>query len=398
MLATALMVLSAPLLLFPRGWWPALALLALPVCVRRIPAAPAWGPALWLLLAAAAVSAWYAASIESAVPKVLGLALGVLVVRTALVVNSVDAARPWLVPGFIAAGAGLAGATVLGTNWIDKWVGISAVARMLPEVLRGLPGAPDGFHPNAAAGVLILFVPAAWAEARRGPTYLAAAMLMTMTLALTQSRGALAGLAVGGLVWALASHRVRRTRRRILAGAVLATCAASLVLAQPALRDRWAGLHLSDGAVSRIELWRESVQFVLKHPLVGTGFNGFRRSVQTEQPLFLIEVGRDLPHAHNLILQTAADIGIAGAAVLATLLGCLLVQLRRQATETRLAGALLAGLVAHLVFNLTDAIPLGSKAGLAFWTFVAVVATVCGQGPGGAARTDRPDCDCGRVD
>ena len=60
---------------------------------------------------------------------------------------------------FLMAGAGLAVVGLLGTNWFSKFPVFGAVISRLPAAIRGVPGAEEGFHPNAVAGCLVLFVP-----------------------------------------------------------------------------------------------------------------------------------------------------------------------------------------------------------------------------------------------
>jgi uncharacterized membrane protein YoaK (UPF0700 family) len=48
---------------------------------------------------------------------------------------------------------------VLGAKWTDKFPLFSPVIAALPRVIRGVPGAEQGFHPNEIAGCLVLFVP-----------------------------------------------------------------------------------------------------------------------------------------------------------------------------------------------------------------------------------------------
>ena len=60
---------------------------------------------------------------------------------------------------FVMAGAGLAVIGLLGTNWIGKFSVLDAVVRRIPQAIRGVPGAEEGFQPNAVAGCLVLFIP-----------------------------------------------------------------------------------------------------------------------------------------------------------------------------------------------------------------------------------------------
>src|SRR6185503_9332539 len=108
--------------------------------------------------------------------------------------------------------------------WPAKFPVIGQVVGYLPRVIRGLPGAEDGFQANSVGGALVFFVPlqitslaacwggqqAAWLPAwlSRRQYCLAQSLLLAFTgaiLLLTQSRGASFGLLVG-LIALLAWH------------------------------------------------------------------------------------------------------------------------------------------------------------------------------------------------
>ncbi len=114
---------------------------------------------------------------------------------------------------FLLAGAGLAVIGLLGTNWIDKFSVLGAIIERLPRAIRGVPGAEEGFQPNAVAGCLVLFIPLQVAllatDARHSLTRAGGVrgrgtwllviqtfllVLTAGTLLLTQSRGAWVGL------------------------------------------------------------------------------------------------------------------------------------------------------------------------------------------------------------
>ena len=87
----------------------------------------------------------------------------------------------------------------------------------------------------------------------------------------------------------------------------------------------------------------------------------------------------EMAHAHNVLLQTALDLGLVGMAVYAALWFLIARALIRTYRRTKvrvyraLAGGIGAGLLAHFSFNMTDAIALGAKPGILFW-FAAALA------------------------
>jgi len=67
---------------------------------------------------------------------------------------------------------------------------------------------------------------------------------------------------------------------------------------------------------------------------------------------------------------------VAFTALLAGAFGCLwrLSQQARERAVSGLAGAVLAGLLAHQIFGLVDAIALGAKTGFVFWVLLGLTA------------------------
>jgi putative inorganic carbon (hco3(-)) transporter len=110
------------------------------------------------------------------------------------------------------------------------------------------------------------------------------------------------------------------------------------------------------------------------------GMNTFRKVMPVRYPLFPPPVfpGADLAHAHNNLLQAALDLGIPGLVAYASLwlvASVLLVRVYRRSGHRvyrTIACGLGAGLVAHFVFGMADAIPLGSKLGVVFWLTLAL--------------------------
>jgi putative inorganic carbon (HCO3(-)) transporter len=299
--------------------------------------------------------------------------------------------------GFVLAGCALAVIGLLGTKWFSKFPALAAVIAKLPQAIRGVPGAEEGFHPNAVAGCLILFVPLqvgllaghtsgwladgwmpegrqAWGRAMQG----ALLMLTAGTLALTQSRGAWFGLGVAILgVLLIHSRRTRLVAMAVGACTILAATALgperifNLAVSQ-------SGPGMAGNVTGRVELWSRAVYGIHDFPLTGMGMNMFRRVIQLVYPTFLTSPGFDVAHAHNHLLQTALDLGIPGLiAYLAIwmVVLTLLVLVYHRAPERWarvMAGGLIAGLIAHFSFSMTDAIPLGAKVGVLFWLTLAL--------------------------
>ena len=114
-------------------------------------------------------------------------------------------------------------------------------------------------------------------------------------------------------------------------------------------------------ATQAIERWKES-------PWLGIGLNEFRAVYKHEGA----GPAGDVAHAHNMVLQTALDVGVLGSAAYWGVLALLLVRAtqaaKRQSGLCRSAavGSALS-LVAISLFGLSDAVPIGCKVGTLQW-------------------------------
>jgi putative inorganic carbon (HCO3(-)) transporter len=112
--------------------------------------------------------------------------------------------------------------------------------------------------------------------------------------------------------------------------------------------------------------------------LTGIGMNTFRVLGPARHAQLLGPPTGDTVHAHDNLLQAALDVGIPGLVAYTAiwlLAGALLIDTYRHAHDQiyrTIAGGLGAGLIAHFVFGMTDAIPLGAKAGILFWLALAL--------------------------
>jgi putative inorganic carbon (HCO3(-)) transporter len=397
--------IAAPFLLFPS---PARALVMLLV---PLPWIAAWivrgrpftrtplDVALLVLGVTVLVSLYATYSIAFSLPKLAGVLLGFASYYA--IVRWLDGPqRLWLAMQlFILAGAALGVIALLGTEWPAKFPVIGQVVSYLPRVIRGLPGAEDGFQANSVGGALVFFVPlqimslaACWSgeQAARLPAWLnrwqyclAQSLLLAFTgaiLLLTQSRGAWFGLLLG--LMALLAWHSRRTRRWL--GFMLVAAAAVLLVA--GARNLWelvtehTGPALDIQFGGRAELWATALHAIQEFPLTGVGLNAFRTVMPVLYPAYLNPPDFDVAHAHNQLLMAALDLGLPGlVAYLALLLGAarMLSAAGRRGPDPWLramSAGLGAGLLANFVFGLTDAITLGSKLGIVLW-FVLALAT-----------------------
>ena len=395
--------LIAPALLFPT---PTRVLLALLVPVawachrhlggRWIPATPL-NASILVLLAMILVS--LAATFDSAfsLGKVSGVLLGVLLFWAATRWATTPRRLGLASAVFLLAGAALAVVGLLGTNWTAKFPLFVAVIDRLPRLIRGVPGAEEGFQPNAVAGCLVLFVPlqiallgtlarGTWLpqvteRGTRSPLIVCQVLLLILTagtLLLTQSRGAWVGLGAAAL--AFFTWHASRTRA-LAAVAVTALVILAVILGPDRLFNLAVGQlgpRMAGNVSGRIELWSRALYGIQDFPFTGMGMNAFRKVMPVLYPTFLTEPDADVSHAHNHLLQAALDLGLPGLIAYVSIWLVVSVLLARAYRFGRepiyrvVAGGLGAGLVAHFVFSMTDAIPLGAKVGVLFWLTLAL--------------------------
>ena len=353
-------------------------------------------------------------------PKVYGVVLSVAFFYA--VVNQVKSRRDlaWATLWLVLACIAIALAGLIGTDWAQsKIISASFIYDRLPHVIQGIPRSiAGGFARNGVGGTLTLVVPLLAALGlvtqesgadERGQTRIeiplprshlpwravpgstavripfrlvvgVALVLSVITLALTQSRGALLGTGVGLL--AVAIWRERRFAWLIVVGVVLFTvvlfAGQGNTLAEFVLKmDSRTGT-----LASRLEVWQRGVMMVQDFPFTGIGIGTYNEVAHSLYPFFIAAPDEVVAHAHDELLQVAVDVGIPGLiAYVALLTGFVLCVARAYGVIDDVGiRALLAGLgfamLAHQVFGLTDAFILGTKPGVLMWVDFALAAVV----------------------
>ena len=121
------------------------------------------------------------------------------------------------------------------------------------------------------------------------------------------------------------------------------------------------------GIDGRIEIWSRAIYMIQDFPFTGIGMGSFTKVADTLYPFFLASPGQ-VPHAHNLFLQIAVDLGIPG--LIAWLAVLLLVVTQawqvyrlgktgQDAIATGLGAGLLGSQLALVVHGMTDAVTWG---------------------------------------
>jgi putative inorganic carbon (HCO3(-)) transporter len=376
----------APLLAFPPLGhpWPLFLPFLLPLLwlVAAPPVTPLNG-SLLLLLASVLLSLAASFDIAYSTPKVLGVILGISLFFALVRVIFSRGALDFAIETYAVAGGALAAIGILGTNWIGKVGALQSLTARVPAVIRGVPGQQEGFQPNAIAGALLFFIPLQLAlvvAGRRRALSIILLFFTSLVFLLTQSRNAWLSLAVAMGAWAIWQSR-GRTRRIFIGIVIVAVIGGAVFWTYGGSRfsERVVGGGLSSDVESRIELWSRAISMIEDFPFTGVGMNNFRRVMPVMYPVFLTPPDYDVAHAHNQLLNTGAELGVAGlVAYIAILLGvaAMLVRTWRSTTDERLrwiAAGLGAGFLAFFGFGMADAIALGAKLGIVFWSALALV-------------------------
>jgi len=347
-----------------------------------------WPIALLVLMVL--VSLWATFDIGFSGRKVIGLLLGVAAYYATVACVRDERSFVRALGFYVGLGTIVAILSIVGTRWLLKNPSLSSIVVRLPKLIRGLPGASRGFHPNEVAGVLLWVVPVQWVwlgwqlRRRQGKTRDTALLLLstlftTGTLLLTQSRGAFLGLAIWLAIWgACSDHRLR-----IGVGALTLAGGAFFLWKGPVWMSStlrhgfamqlWGKLHWD----FRLRVWREALRGIQDFPLTGMGMGAFRHTVRVFYPLS-IATNYDIAHAHNAFLQTALDLGLPGLAAytaiwLATahaVMKCL-----RSAAGWSRAVALGFGgcLISYFVYGMLDAVALGAIPGVMWWMMLGLI-------------------------
>ena len=283
--------------------------------------------------------------------------------------------------GFLMAGTVVALAVFLVMQFPGaKLPLISRLYHYLPDFL------PRWIHSNYIGGTLVFFFPLAFLRVvagQRDRVSWISAVTMGVGVLMTQSRGALLGTVVALILTGVCWKRRFKWELLVAAGAgglVL------YVLGVEALLDPIAGSGLKHNLEGRQALWQRAVYIIQDFPFTGIGIYTFPVVVDLLYPLFPAGPSVWIPHAHNLFLQVAVDIGLPGFVAFCALLGAWggmvgeVLHTARSVEGKRhceiLALGLAGGMLAHLVYVITDAITLGEKSGVIFWVVLGLTAAV----------------------
>lgn len=140
--------------------------------------------------------------------------------------------------------------------------------------------------------------------------------------------------------------------------------------------DIWGA---TDTGVSRIKIWYRALDILQDFPFTGVGYLTFPFIVDMFYPLELLNA--QVPHPHNTFLDFACTLGLPGLVAFSILIGCWLGQCLDMLKLGHLLGnyewrflslGIIAGVVGHFVYGLTDAMIVGRTVGMVYWTFLAI--------------------------
>jgi O-antigen ligase len=237
-----------------------------------------------------------------------------------------------------------------------------------PTRLEGPIGYTNGLGLVAATGILL-----AVGLARRKPVLLATLAVFVPTLVFTYSRGSWLALAAGLLV--LAALALRDRPRLLLAlavGAVVVIVLGLVLAGHSSTPNSGSGRLSSLSSNGRGDYWRAALAETRAHPLLGGGAGTWNRWWLLRRPN-----GNGALDAHSLYLETLAELGPLGLALLVAALALPLVSLRR-ALRHEWASACAAAYVALLVHAALD------------WDWELPAVALCGLFCGTALLGDGP--------
>jgi len=270
-----------------------------------------------------------------------------------------------------------------------KWpVGKSNLFDYIYQYLLGFSSA--SVHPNVLAGTIILFLPIPLvffflplvAPLHKAPAVVPSlqlgwlvwqgvALFVLLTgIVLTQSRGGMLGLVVA--IFVLVFILTGNKGRLLLFGMSVSVVLAALLFPHDFL-TLLSGM-VSDSAIStsaiRLEVWSRAYYMIQDFPFTGIGMGNFRTVLELMYPLFLTT--EIIPHAHNLFLQIATDLGLIGLicwlAIAIFIIFSLCTVIKRNARcfdqpyallQYQFAVALLGSQIALLTHGLFDAVAWG---------------------------------------
>ena len=236
-------------------------------------------------------------------------------------------------------------------------------------------------NPNILAGYLDIAICMAFAfllklKEKRIRIALGIGLLcLAACLAMTYARGACLTIAV-----VLAGYGICKDWRILLGCIVVGGAILGL---DPALAERLTSVFtkIDTSSEMRLALWDSTLAMIQDHPFLGIGWGSYWM-VYPGYDYYLQGAAVKIVHAHNLYLNYAAEIGIAGAlAFLWYFFGTMLMALRTKVQESSelLAGLMLGiglAILSIALNGLTDDVLFNIPSSMLLWLLCALAAAV----------------------
>jgi hypothetical protein len=206
-------------------------------------------------------------------------------------------------------------------------------------------------------------------------------LLLLLTLILGQSRFAIGGVLAAFVLigWLLLDRP--RLRWAALGVVLVLIVVQGFFLLNGAPGEDQNGLSTRDQRTfsTRFELWERGLRMMRDYPLTGAGMSMYRSAAGTERYAiaYYSQQGATPPHAHNEWAQIAADLGFPGL-VLYLIWQIVVLKMIRDGWRSTdpygriIARAVFAGLLAHAVYGIGDAITLWDRFQFILWGLVGL--------------------------
>jgi len=276
---------------------------------------------------------------------------------------------------------------LIGTDWnIVRLAQFPQLYDRLPQLIRNLPDSglspgQDLFHPRevgATMGMLLpfttailLFASSRWLRLFAALSLLIGGFVLLLSQALMGLFGLLVGWAIVAIWW----------RRWMIAPIGLMVVVGGFIILR-FLPDNWQAILLDIdnpiglGVVLRLDIWSRALAMITDMPYTGVGLNTYPL-IQTH--FYIGHLLGPEPHAHNLFLQTAVDLGLPGLIAFIWLIVAFYRTARQasrrisdKALRAMIIGAV-AGVSSYVAGGLLDAMTLGAKPVAALSIFLGLV-------------------------
>ena len=197
---------------------------------------------------------------------------------------------------------------IFGVDIVDmKWID----GEVFPELRKRIFSTLE--NPNVLAGYLDVMICIAlgllakFGDKKQKILLVVAVIMMTACLIMTYSRGAFLAMATVFIIYGIMQDWRVLIVFAVLTGIVLygdSTFSERIISIFNETLDSSEGLRLG--------IWVSTISMIADHPFTGSGWGAFQ-FVYPQYNYYLADTNIIIYHAHNLYLNTAAEVGIVGA-------------------------------------------------------------------------------------